>query len=203
MAWDPSYAYREVSAMGAAAAAETAAAFVDPNAAYAQIRRQSNRSARFKQEAEMDGAAAALLQYSSSHLVELPQLESPSAPLAPANQSQASAADEVVDGADSGRRQGKKARADKVASDWRALDKFVASQLSPAVECSGSLEAAAAAASTAAASNVGSQLDHVEDDDMAALLFLNSDGREEAERWTELLGPAGGDGDFGLCVFEK
>lgn len=203
MAWDPSYAYRDVSAMGAAAAAEVAA-FVDPNAAYAQIRRQSNKSARFKQEAELDGAAAALLQYSSSHLVELPQLESPSAPLAPANQSQASGADEVVDGADSGRRPGKKARADKVATDWRALDKFVASQLSPAAECGGSLEAAAAAASTVAASNVAcSQLDHGEDDDMAALLFLNSDGREEAERWTGLLGPAGGDGDFGLCVFEK
>jgi hypothetical protein len=35
------------------------------------------------------------------------------------------------------------------------------------------------------------------------LLFLNSDGREEEERWTGLLGPAGGDGHFGLCVFEK
>ncbi|KAG2555103.1 NAC domain-containing protein 105-like [Panicum virgatum] len=191
MAWDSGYSYREVSAMGAAAA--EAAAFVDPNVAYAQIRRQS-KSARFKQEAELDGAAA-LLQY-SSHLVELPQLESPSAPLAP-NPSQASSADEV-DGADSGRR-GKKARsADKMATDWRALDKFVASQLSPG---GGSLEATASAA---AANNVGSQLDHGEDDDMAALLFLNSDGREEAERWTGLLGPAGGDGgDFGLCVFEK
>lgn len=195
MAWESGYSYREVSVMGAAAA--EAAAFVDPNAAYAQIRRQSSKSARFKQEAELDGAAA-LLQY-SSHLVELPQLESPSAPLAP-NPSQASSADEV-DGADSGRRRGKKARADKkVATDWRALDKFVASQLSP-TECSGgSLEETAPPA--AAMANVG--LDHGEDDDdMAALLFLNSDGREEAERWTGLLGPAGGDGDFGLCVFEK
>ena len=124
MAWDSGYSYREVSAMGAAAA--EAAVFVDPNVAYAQIRRQS-KSARFKQEAELDGAAA-FLQY-SSHLVELPQLESPSAPLAP-NPSQASSADEV-DGADSGRR-GKKARsADKMATDWRALDRFVASQLIP------------------------------------------------------------------------
>jgi len=199
MAWDSSYSYREASVMGGAAAAE-AAVFVDPNVAYAQIRRQS-KSARFKQEAELDGAAA-LLQY-SSHLVELPQLESPSAPLAP-KPSQASSADEV-DGADSGRRErGKKARSDKMATDWRALDKFVASQLSP-TECGGgSLEATASAA---AGNNVGShhhQLDHGEDDDMAALLFLNSDGREEAERWTGLLGPAGGDGgDFGLCVFEK
>ncbi|OEL37613.1 NAC domain-containing protein 37 [Dichanthelium oligosanthes] len=191
MAWESSYSYRDVSVMGAAAA--EAAAFLDPNEAYAQIRRQT-KSARFKQEAELDGAAA-LLQY-SSHLVELPQLESPSAPLAP-NPSQASSADEV-DVADSGRR-GKKARADKMATDWRALDKFVASQLSP-TECGGgSLEATA----SAAAANVCSQLDHVEDDDMAALLFLNSDGREEAERWTGLLGPAGEDGDFGLCVFEK
>jgi len=196
MAWDSSYSYREASVMGGAAAAE-AAVFVDPNVAYAQIRRQS-KSASFKQEAELDGAAA-LLQY-SSHLVELPQLESPSAPLAP-NPSQASSVDEV-DGADSGR-QGKKARsADKMATDWRALDKFVASQLSPTECCAGGgLEATASAA---AANNVGSQLDHSEDEDMAALLFLNSDGREEAERWTGLLGPAGGDGgDFGLCVFEK
>jgi hypothetical protein len=191
MAWDPSYAYREASATGAAA-------FVDPNAAsYTQIRRQPNKSERFKQElAELDGAAA-LLQYSASHLLELPQLESPSAPLAPANPSQASAADEAaVDAADSGRRPGKKARADKAATDWRALDRFVASQLSPA-----------AASTTAAASSVAcSQVEHVEDDDMAALLFLNSDdGRDEAERWTGLLGPAAGgaDGDFGLCVFEK
>ena len=143
MAWDSSYSYREVGVMGGAAAAE-AAVFVDPNVAYAQIRRQS-KSASFKQEAELDGAAA-LLQY-SSHLVELPQLESPSAPLAP-KPSQASSADEV-DGADSGRR-GKKARsADKMATDWRALDKFVASQLSP-TECGGgSLEATASAAADA------------------------------------------------------
>ncbi|CAN6290831.1 unnamed protein product [Urochloa humidicola] len=188
MAWESSYSYREVSVMGGAAAAE--AAFVDPNAAYGQMmsRRQPTKSgARFKQEAELDGAAA-LLHYSSSHLAELPQLESPSAaPLAP----------NEVD--DSGSRRGKKK--DKMATDWRALDKFVASQLSPTAECcggGGSLEAAAAA-------DVGSQLvEHGEDaDDMAALLFLNSDGREEAERWTGLLGPAAGDGDFGLCVFEK
>ncbi|CAL4920525.1 unnamed protein product [Urochloa decumbens] len=187
MAWESSYSYRDVSVMGGAAAAE---ALVDPNAAYAQIRRQSSKSgARFKQEAELDGAAA-LLHYSSSHLVELPQLESPSA---------------LLDGADDSGRRGKKARADdKMATDWRALDKFVASQLSPTeTECGGgSLEATAATA----AGDVGSQLlEHGEDvdDDMAALLFLNSDGREEAERWTGLLGPAGGDGDFGLCVFEK
>ncbi|KAJ1298994.1 hypothetical protein BS78_01G497100 [Paspalum vaginatum] len=195
MAWDSSYSYRGVSAMGAVAA--DAGAFVDTDAAYAQMRRQS-KSARFKQEAELDGAAA-LLQY-SSHLVELPQLESPSAQLAP-KPSQASV-DEVDGTDDNGGRRGKKARADEVATDWRALDKFVASQLSPA-ECAAAGGLEAASASTTAAANAGTQLDHGEDDDMAALLFLNSDGREEEERWTGLLGPAGGDGDFGLCVFEK
>jgi hypothetical protein len=188
LAWDSSFAYRDPNVMMGAAAA----AFVDPNAAYAQITRQS-KSARFKQETEMDGATA-FLQY-SSHLVELPQLESPSAPLAP-NASQASRTEE--EDADHSRR-GKKARADKVATDWRALDKFVASQLSP-TEGGGGMEATA----SAAVASVGSQLDqHAEDDGMAALLFLNSDGREEAERWAGLLGPTGGDGDLGICVFEK
>lgn len=189
LAWDSSYAYRDPNVMVGAAAAE-AAAFMDPNAAYTQIRRQS-KNARFKQEAELDSAAA-FLQY-SSHVVELPQLESPSAPLAP-NESQASTQEENADGG----RRGKKARADKVATDWRALDKFVASQLSP-VE---GLDATAASAATTAG-GVGSQMDQHGEDDMAALLFLNSDGREEVERWAGLLGPAGGDGDLGICVFEK
>ncbi|XP_062209082.1 NAC domain-containing protein 37-like [Phragmites australis] len=184
LAWDSSYAYREPNVMA------DAAAFVNTNAAYAQIRRQS-KSARFKQEAELDGAAASFLQY-SSHLVELPQLESPSAALAP-NASQASAEEEEDA---SGGRRGKKERADEVAADWRALDKFVASQLSPS-ECSG-LDATASVATA----GVDLQLDHGEDD-MAALLFLNGDGREEVDRWTGLLGPAGGDGELGICVFEK
>uniref|UniRef100_A0A0D3FDA5 NAC domain-containing protein n=1 Tax=Oryza barthii TaxID=65489 RepID=A0A0D3FDA5_9ORYZ len=85
----------------------------------------------------------------------------------------------------------------------RALDKFVASQLSPG-EC-GSMEATAEAAAAAVA-GVSSPLDHG-DDDMAALLFLNSDERDEVDRWTGLLGSGAGasgvDGDLGICVFDK
>ena len=84
-------------------------------------------AARFKQESpEPDGAAAAaasaaLLQY-SSRLAELPQLESP--PLMPHQGSHRRA---VADG-----------EGDAVATtDWRALDRFVASQLSPDEEHSG------------------------------------------------------------------
>ncbi|KAK3148510.1 hypothetical protein QOZ80_3BG0295920 [Eleusine coracana subsp. coracana] len=193
LAWDSSYAYRDTNLVMAGAAAANAAAFADPNAAYAQIRRQSSKSARFKQEAELDSAAA-FLQYSSHHLVELPQLESPSAQLAPKASQLASMEEE-----DGGRRRGKKVRVDDkvVATDWRALDKFVASQLGPVEEGGGGLDASASASHQ--------PLDqHGEEDDMAALLFLNSDGREEVERWAGLLGPAGGgDGDLGICVFKK
>ncbi|BAF10745.1 hypothetical protein OsI_09816 [Oryza sativa Indica Group] len=200
--WD--YSLHERNIMSAAAAA----AFADPSAAYAQMRRQ-HRSGRFKQEAELDGAATALLHY-SSHLAELPQLESPSAAAAPLqpNPSQLATAGEDDDcKGDNGGRRAKKARAagDKVATttDWRALDKFVASQLSPG-EC-GSMEATAEAAAAAVA-GVSSPLDHG-DDDMAALLFLNSDERDEVDRWTGLLGSGAGasgvDGDLGICVFDK
>ncbi|KAG8073279.1 hypothetical protein GUJ93_ZPchr0006g44948 [Zizania palustris] len=186
--WDSNFSYHERNIMSAAAA------FADPNAA--QMRRQTN-SAWFKQEAELD--AAAVLHY-SSHLAELPQLESPSAPLPP-NPSQLATAEEEEDAG----RKAKNARAgDRVTTDWRALDKFVASQLSPGGEC-GSMEATPDVAAAAAAAGVSSQLDHGEDD-MAALLFLNSDERDEMERWTGLLGSAGatgGDGDLGICVFEK
>ncbi|OEL24900.1 hypothetical protein BAE44_0014080 [Dichanthelium oligosanthes] len=78
-------------------------------------------AAHFKQESpELDGAAsaasAALLQY-SSRLSELPQLESPPLP----NQGSHRA---LADG------EGDTA----AATDWRALDRFVASQLIPADE---------------------------------------------------------------------
>lgn len=84
----------------------------------------ASAAARFKQEspAEPDGAAAAaaasaaLLQY-SSRLAELPQLESP--PLMAPHQGSHLMA--LVDG-----------EGDSAATtDWRALDRFVASQLSP------------------------------------------------------------------------
>ncbi|TVU48531.1 hypothetical protein EJB05_08170, partial [Eragrostis curvula] len=190
--WNPSYAYLEHNVMGGA---EAAAAFADPNAAYAQIRRQS-KNARFKQEADQLDGAAAFLHY-SNHLVELPQLESPSAPLAPMNTS----TEDDVDADGAGRRGKKKVRAaDEIATDWRALDKFVASQLSPTE--GGGMEAATASAAAAGGSVGSQQMDHG-DDDMAALLFLNSDGRDEVERWTSMLGPAGGDGDLGICLFEK
>ncbi|CAL4940309.1 unnamed protein product [Urochloa decumbens] len=82
-------------------------------------------AARFKQESpELDGAAAtsaasaaALLQY-SSRLAELPQLESPPLPNQQGSHHRSLAAD--GEGGDPA-----------AATDWRALDRFVASQLTP------------------------------------------------------------------------
>uniref|UniRef100_M8C7V9 Uncharacterized protein n=1 Tax=Aegilops tauschii TaxID=37682 RepID=M8C7V9_AEGTA len=128
---------------------------------------------------------------------------------APLPRKKARAPEEEEDAASGGsrRRPRKHAHADNAATtDWRALDKFVASQLSPGGECA-ALEATAAttaAAVAGASSQAQAQLDR-DEDDMAALLFLNSDGRDEMERWTGLLGSAGAgvDSDLGICVFDK
>ncbi|VAI24500.1 unnamed protein product [Triticum turgidum subsp. durum] len=198
--WGSNYSYNEVNAM-------SGAPFPDPNMAstYAAAA-QMGRGASFKEEAEQLDGAAALLRYTSSHLVELPQLESPSAPL-PRKKARAPEEEEDAASGGSRRRPRKHAQADnETTKDWRALDKFVASQLSPGGEC-GALEATAATTAGAAAgasSQMQAQLDR-DEDDMAALLFLNSDGRDEMERWTGLLGSAGAsvDGDLGICVFDK
>ncbi|GJM91303.1 hypothetical protein PR202_ga07665 [Eleusine coracana subsp. coracana] len=83
-------------------------------------------TAHFKHESpELDGAAAdALLQY-SSRLAKLPQLESP--PL-PNHDSHGASTDGYGDYESDGR------RGAAMGTDWRALDRFVASQLSPGEE---------------------------------------------------------------------
>jgi len=132
-------------------------------------------AARFKQESpELDGgaasAASALLQY-SSRLAELPQLESPPLP----NQgSHRASADGEGDPA--------------AATDWRALDRFVASQLIPPDED----HAAAAgqglqqqqeyycgkAPPLGAAAHAGDNSDQ-DATDMVALLLLDGAARHE------------------------
>ncbi|WVZ57454.1 hypothetical protein U9M48_007837 [Paspalum notatum var. saurae] len=103
-AWDPSYSYCHDPILAAGGAA-----------------------AHFKQELpELDGAAAAaatasaLLQYSSRIAAELPQLESPPLQNQQGSQSHRALADGEGDHA--------------ATTDWRALDRFVASQLTPGGE---------------------------------------------------------------------
>ncbi|CAN6294493.1 unnamed protein product [Urochloa humidicola] len=118
-------------------------------------------AARFKQESppELDGAsaasaasAAALLHYSSSRLAELPQLESPPLP----NQ-QGSHRSLATDGEGDC----------PAATDWRALDRFVASQLTPDENHGGQLGTHAG--------------DGEDETDMVALLLLDGAARHEAD----------------------
>jgi hypothetical protein len=87
-------------------------------------------AAHFKQEPpQLDGgSAAALLQYSTiSCLSELPQLESPPPPNQGSHRGTADGDQQDYD-LDANKQDA------TVSTDWRALDRFVASQLSPAEE---------------------------------------------------------------------
>lgn len=81
-------------------------------------------AAHFKQESpELDAAASAasaLLHY-SSRLAELPQLESPPPPTSQQGTTQGALTEGEGDSS-------------ATTTDWRALDRFVASQLTPAAE---------------------------------------------------------------------
>ncbi|KQK23882.1 uncharacterized protein LOC100835498 isoform X1 [Brachypodium distachyon] len=191
--WDSNYS----SSPYHDAASGMAAAFADHPASYA-------RSARFKAE---DDGAAQLLRYTSSHLVELPQLESPSAmppALPPATKKKTKNGRKLPEEQED--RDQDEAGGGMVTADWRALDKFVASQLSPGGAQLDQAPPPAGASSQSAQPEL--EREREDQDDMAALLFLNNDERDEMERWTGLLASAsgagaGGDGDLGICVFDK
>lgn len=132
-------------------------------------------AARFKQESPEDGAAAAasaaLLQY-SSRLAELPQLESP--PLMPHQGSHRAVADGEGDSA--------------ATTDWRALDRFVASQLSPDEERSGQgLHPEYCGGKQPLGTHAG---DNEDATDMAALLLLDGVRHGEAGLLGSVADPA-------------
>ncbi|KAL6641368.1 hypothetical protein ACP70R_019549 [Stipagrostis hirtigluma subsp. patula] len=126
-------------------------------------------AAHFKQEPpSLDGAAAAaaaasaILQYSSRLAVaELPQLESP--PLPNQGGQNASSADGEGDSA-------------SVTTDWRALDRFVASQLSP----DGELHAGPGLQQECGKPPGEHAGDDEDTTDMAALLLLDGAREEDA-----------------------
>ncbi|CAN6300323.1 unnamed protein product [Urochloa humidicola] len=124
-------------------------------------------AARFKQESppEPDGAAAAsvasaaLLHYSTSRLAELPQLESPPLPNHQGSRRSLAADGEGADPA--------------AATDWRALDRFVASQLTPD-------EQQVYCGKTPLGTHAGDGEDSTAED-MVALLLLDGAARYEAD----------------------
>ncbi|RWR92269.1 NAC domain-containing protein 37 isoform X2 [Cinnamomum micranthum f. kanehirae] len=169
--WDSSYGYEELSGLSS---------IVD---SVEYLRRQAPMF-MCKQEIEADNLN--LLQHSEQFVQQLPQLESPPLPLLkrPRMVSIGSAENEEEDQTTRGC--SSSSNIEKV-TDWRALDKFVASQLSQGegYDDGGRM------------SNLGVQ--HNMD---MALLLLQSRSREEGSMINGCLS-SGPDCDIGLCIFEK
>lgn len=135
------------------------------------LQRQPIRSALCKQESADQIENLNLLN--SNQFVQLPQLESPSMPLVK-NSSVVPMSGENEDGGEK-------------VTDWRALDKFVASQLSheeryDVEQCS--------------------ELGHDVDKNSEMALLLLGSGDEEGNKLNGLLSSSL-DCDFGICVFDK
>ncbi|KAI4314773.1 hypothetical protein L6164_027649 [Bauhinia variegata] len=130
-----------------------------------------------KHEIEMDNTSF----MHSDQFVKLPQLQSPSLPLIKKPSSVSLISDNNQEN-----EQNRLSNTSKKVTDWRALDKFVASQLSHEVR---------------------HELDGVPNfeshnsSDMAALLLLQN-SREEVSKLSPFLNTSS-DCDIGICVFEK
>ncbi|KAH0969446.1 hypothetical protein GBA52_028714 [Prunus armeniaca] len=166
--WDSSYFYEELNGVSSV---------VDPTEYMISRQPPSFLAQNFmcKQETEADS----LNFMHSDHFVQLPQLESPSLPLISKRPSSMSLISENnIEVEDE----------PKKVTDWRALDKFVASQLSQEERYEGDGE-----------SGFGAH-----DDSEMALLLLQSSGRDD-DQGNKLNGflNSSPDGDIGICIFEK
>ncbi|XP_027917722.1 NAC domain-containing protein 37 [Vigna unguiculata] len=121
----------------------------------------------------------------AEQLMQLPQLESPSMPLVK-KQTSVSLISDNINNDDVSQ---KELSNTKRVTDWRALDKFVASQLSHEIEERHEIEGVS---SFAAHHHTGS--------DMALLLLQNSN---ERNKFNPFLSAGSSDCDIGICVFEK
>ncbi|KAG0488544.1 hypothetical protein HPP92_007355 [Vanilla planifolia] len=144
---------------------------------FANLRWQP-KSMYLKQESELEGLG--LLHY-PSNFTQLPQLESPSLPLTMPSGSLSFASE--IDDDENARGC---AAAEKMVTDWRALDKLVASQLSQEDDFLGSKAVRGL---------------HAEKGSEMALLFLEN-GNEEDSRLDGLLGSGPVD-DLEFCIFEE
>ncbi|XP_059643802.1 NAC domain-containing protein 37-like [Cornus florida] len=173
--WDTAYFYEEASGMSSV---------VDP---IDYVTRQPQnflaQSYMCKQEIEADNLN---FMHSSDQFIQLPQLESPSLPLIKRPSSSISLLSENNEEEEQIIRGCNNSSTNKKVTDWRALDKFVASQLSQEdrYEDEG-------------VSSFGMH----NDSDTAPLLFLQS-GREEGIKLNGFLSSSP-DRDIGICIFNK
>nr|KYP66884.1 NAC domain-containing protein 7 [Cajanus cajan]KYP66926.1 NAC domain-containing protein 7 [Cajanus cajan] len=168
--WDSSYFYEEASGVST---------MVDP---IDLISRQSQsflaQNFMCKQEIEADNLASML----QDPFVQLPQLENPSLPLIKRPSTVSLVSDNNEDEDIQNRLYN---NTTKKVTDWRALDKFVASQLSQ---------------EDMHETNGLSSFEPHNNSDLALLLLQSS--RDEGNRLSPFLN-TGSDCDIGICVFDK
>ncbi|XP_027347670.1 NAC domain-containing protein 37-like [Abrus precatorius] len=179
--WDPSYLYDEQ--------ASGVNSLVDPIELI--LRQPQNFSAQnflYKQEIEADN----LSFMHGDQVVQLPQLESPSFPLIKKQSSMSLVSDNNEDDYQYGSSSNTiNNNNTKKVTDWRALDKFVASQLSQEVRHE--------------TEGVSSFANHYSSSDMALLLLPNNNNksRDNEENKLNPFLNTSSDCDIGICVFEK
>ncbi|KAM0970280.1 hypothetical protein FF1_018392 [Malus domestica] len=176
--WDSSYFYEELNGLTSVA---------DPTDFMISRQPQSFLSQNFmcKQETEADS----LNFLHSDPFVQLPQLESPSLPLIKRPTSMSLISENNTELEDEQSIRGCN-NAEKV-TDWRALDKFVASQLSQEERYEGDGEASFGA--------------H-DESDMSLLLLQSSSARDDDDQVENKLNGflnSSPDCDIGICIFEK
>ncbi|XVF62167.1 hypothetical protein PTKIN_Ptkin08bG0195100 [Pterospermum kingtungense] len=184
--WDSSYYYDEASGVSSV---------VDP---VDYIPRQPQnflpQNLLCKQETEADN----LNFVHSDQFVQLPQLESPSLPLIK-RPSSVSLISETTNYEEEDQHSRIKCsnnnNTTKKVTDWRAFDKFVASQLSQENRYDGDQ-----GVSSFDHNNINNN--NYNNSDMA-LLLLQTSSREEGNKLNEFLRSSTSDCDIGICVFDK
>ncbi|GAB4847510.1 hypothetical protein Ancab_026569 [Ancistrocladus abbreviatus] len=186
--WDNGYFYDETSGVSSA---------LEPTDHYVQKHQPQSflpPNRQCKQELESDAANF----IHTDHFVQLPQLESPSLPLLKSPLT--SISDLISDQSNNNNNtdyhqedQDQNKGQEKV-TDWRALDKFVASQLMSQDNESDRQGVSA---------GFGGDDDSY-NSEMAALLLLQSEGsRDEDNKLSGLLMSSNTDSDIGICIFDQ
>ncbi|KAL5557585.1 hypothetical protein UlMin_039821 [Ulmus minor] len=179
--WESSYFYDEPSGISSV---------VDP-IEYMSRQQPNFLAQNFLCKQEIEGDSLSTLIHQPEHFVQLPQLESPSLSLIkrPSPMSLASEINNNIEEDDRNKRcNNNVSSGKKVVTDWRALDKFVASQLSQEDRYEGDGE---------------SSFGLPQDPDMEALLMLQgSSSRDDGNKFNGFLNSSS-DCDIGICIFEK
>lgn len=174
--WDSSYFYEESSGVSSV---------VDPMD-YITRQPQNFLAQNFLCKQEIEGDNLSFMH--SENFVQLPQLESPSLPLIKRPSSSVSLISENNNSNNEVEEQNRMLSNNNTqkVTDWRALDKFVASQLSQEERYDGD--------------GVSSFVEAENNSDLPFLLLQS--GRDDGNKFNGFLGSSS-DCDIGICIFEK